>query len=79
MLVDRYCQETPAGQTKKIVSVNLVKEKEGNKERNLATYYERLLDMSRDGFSAEGFEVVYRAFDWHKLTKQGTESFSELL
>lgn len=36
MLVERYCSEVPEGQTKKIVSINLVKKKEGDKERNLA-------------------------------------------
>ena len=54
MLFDRYCQECPEGQTKKIVSMNLVKLKEGDKERNLAEYYERLLALSKDTFAAQG-------------------------
>ena len=79
MLVERYCSEVPDGQTKKIVSINLVKEKEGDKERTLAEYYERLLELSRDEFAEQGIEIVYRAFGWHKKTKNGTEPFSELL
>ena len=48
MLFDRYCQEVKPGETKKILSMNLVKVKEGDKERNLSAYYEQLLDLSRD-------------------------------
>ena len=49
--------------------MNLVKIKEGDKERNLAAYYEQLLDASREEFAAKGSEIIYRKFDWHKETK----------
>lgn len=52
MLIDRYCQEVPEGETKKIVTMNLVKDKAGDKERDLAEYFEQLFDLSRDNFTA---------------------------
>lgn len=59
--------------------MNLVKDKEGDKERNLAAYYEQLLEQTRGDFEAKGSEIIYRNFDWHKETKHGTEPFVELL
>ena len=78
-LIDRYCFEVPEGQTKKIVSVNLVKKKEGSNERSLAAYYEQLLENSKAEFERAGIEVCYRSFDWHKETRNGTGPYSELL
>ena len=72
MLFDRYCQEVPDGEIKKIVSMNLVKDDEGDKERMLAKYYEDLLEMGREDFRKDGLEIVYRNFPWHAATKQGT-------
>ena len=63
------------GETKKIFSINLVKDKEGNKERMLAAFYEQLLELSRDEFAQGGKEIGYQNFDWHAATKNGTESF----
>jgi len=40
MLFERYCQEVPEGETKKVVVMNLVKLKEGDRERDLAAYFE---------------------------------------
>ena len=48
MLFDRYCKDVPNGEVMKVVSMNLVKDNEGDKERNLSAYYEQLLDMSKD-------------------------------
>lgn len=78
MLVDSYCQEVTDG-PKKVISMNLVKVKEGDKERNLSAYYEQLLEQTKADFTAKGSEIVYRNFGWHKETKHGTEPFSELL
>lgn len=75
MLFDRYCEEVDDGETKKMFSMNLVKDKEGDKERMLAAYYEQLLALSRDGFAQDGKEIGYHNFDWHAATKNGTESF----
>ena len=52
--------------------MNLVKDAEGNKERELAAYYEQLLELSREKFASEGKEIKYHNFDWHRLTKNGT-------
>ena len=54
MLFDRYCLQVPEGETKKIFSMNLVKDDEGDKERILSAYYEQLLNMSRERFNNEG-------------------------
>jgi len=40
MLFDRYCNQAEDSMTKKILSMNLVKDTEGDKERMLAAYYE---------------------------------------
>ena len=72
MLFERYTQEVPEGETKKIFSMNLVKDKEGDKERDLAAYYEQLLEMSREEFKADGLEIGYHNFSWHAATKQST-------
>ena len=69
MLFERYTQEVPEGETKKIFSINLVKDNEGDKERDLAAYYEQLLDMSREEFKADGLEIGYNNFPWHAATK----------
>ena len=63
----------------KILSINLVKQKAGDKERMLAEYYESLLDLSREQMASRGQEVGYRSFDWHKQTKNGVEPFEHLL
>ncbi len=53
MLFDRYCQEVPEGETKKIFSINLVKDDKDDKERRLAAYYEELLESVKDELRAE--------------------------
>ena len=52
--------------------MNLVKDKEGDKERDLAAYYEQLLELSREEFEADGLEIGYNNFPWHAATKHGT-------
>lgn len=75
MLFDRYTEEVPEGETKKIFSMNLVKDKEGDKERMLAEYYEQLLDLSKDKFKERGQVIGYSNFAWHAATKNGTQPF----
>ena len=79
MLFERYTQEVPEGEVKTIVSMNLVKNDEGDKERMLAKYYEDLLDMSKEEFKRDNLEVEYRNFPWHAATKQGTQPFVDVL
>ena len=52
--------------------MNLVKDNAGDKERDLAAYYEQLLEMSRAEFEADGLEIGYHNFPWHAATKQST-------
>ena len=49
--------------------MNLVKDKEGDKERNLSAFYEQLLDMSREGLTNENKQIGYHNFPWHAATK----------
>lgn len=59
--------------------MNLVKDTEGDKERELSAFYENLLEMSKDELAQEGKSIGYHNFPWHAATKQGTEPFVELL
>ena len=69
MLFERYCEKVPDDSPKKILSMNLVKDKEGDKERNLSAFYEQLLDMSREGLTNENKQIGYHNFPWHAATK----------
>jgi len=79
MLFDRYCEDVPDGETKKIYSMNLVRDNDDSKERALGAYYEQLLDSVKDELEAENKQIGYHNFNWHKETKHGTESFTNLL
>ena len=76
MLFDRYCQDT---EDKKIFSLNLVHDKVGNKETKLSRHYEELLEHLKVRFEEKNQKVGYYNFDWHKLTKEGTEPFDEFM
>lgn len=79
MLFERYCEDVPEGEPKKIFSINLVRDDEGGKERALAAYYEQLLDSVKDELAAEGKTIGYNNYNWHARTKQDTSSFTDLL
>ena len=79
MLFDRYCEEIPDGETKKIFSMNLVKNNADDKERMLAAYYEELLESVKDNLQAENKQIGYHNYNWHAETKQSTQSFTNLL
>ena len=72
MLFERYTQEVPLGDIKKIFSINLVKDNLHDKERHLAEYYEELLELCRNEFERDGLEIGYHNFPWHAATKHST-------
>lgn len=79
MLIDRYCDEVPEDATRKILSINLVKDDEGDKERMLSEYYENLLTATEPDFAENNKQIGYRNFPWHAATKNGTQPFVDLL